>query len=127
MAAGDLKADRKLDILSRTIATPAVERTMREITETPSSVAETNERSRLEGTPEADTTVDESFESAFDQSHLPTDGSLITSRMSDPFLVRPKSSAVVPREDDEGMSSETEADESMVQGTGSEVDDDVSR
>ena len=109
MTASDLKADRKLDILSRTIATPAIQLSTCEASGSPASVAETDGSDEMEATPEADTTMDESFASALDRSHLPDDGSLVAGRMSDPFLVTPQQ--IEPHGEPTAETSETGPDE----------------
>ncbi|ORY35365.1 P-loop containing nucleoside triphosphate hydrolase protein [Naematelia encephala] len=91
VAAGELKTDRKLDILSRTIATPAAPRTTHLSNDTPATEAE------------LDTSVDESFEAAIDESLAVMDESIDVGRMSDVFLVQPLQAkkAISPDEDSE--------------------------
>lgn len=92
MLAGEVKTDRKIDIVAR--MTPAANRTYREVTSSP--FTEEGE-SMLSA---ADTTeVEESFTSALDASAMssPQSTGVRQTRLSDPFMVTPPSTArVVP-------------------------------
>ena len=87
MAAAELKTDRKLDILSRTIPTPAPARTIPTTVDTPGSAVTASE---------GEVSMDQSFESA-EQSMADIDMSFNSvvgngsagGRLSDPFLVKP--------------------------------------
>ena len=87
--AGQVKTDRKIDILSRTIATPAVER----IAKRPLKAGQ----SYLESTPEIDmdsaSSADVSFESAIDKSLIEGSVSPLSFRprisdVTDPFVTQ---------------------------------------
>lgn len=89
VAASEMKTDRKLDILSRTIPTPAPARTAYANVDTPGSVLSAVTAS------EGDMSMDQSFESA-EQSMSMADIDMsfdrpaaTGGRLSDPFLVKP--------------------------------------
>jgi len=90
--ASENKTDRKLDILSRTIPTPGAMR-------------------RREETPEGDTSMEQSFESAEQSLSISEDTSF--DQGSDPFLVpsKPRSHAIEQEDEDEEEGSDTASED----------------
>ncbi|WWD18916.1 hypothetical protein CI109_103372 [Kwoniella shandongensis] len=79
VTANDLKTDRKIDIVTRTM-TPAVHR-IAQFRGTPASSSRTDDDSQM------DVTMDESFESAIDASLMTSGDDSMVSTESDPFVV----------------------------------------
>jgi len=105
-----------------------VERFVRDDVGTPLSVVTINGESIVRA-PDVESTVDESFASALDQSQPLIRHSILAGRMSDPFSVQPKNAATIESRQKKGSRSLRpeldEMDESLEQDSGSDIDEEV--